>query len=137
MTRLSETYTAISYPRAGVAVAEFYGEHDLTTKSETLQLMNELLDQSVLLVLDLSATDYIDLSFIHSLLVVDARATADGKHVRLQFATAPIVEKTLEISGVLEILDHVSTREEAMRWSSFAPRWGIPRVPRRKRVEQL
>lgn len=135
MSRTCETYTVVSYPRAGVAVAEFQGEHDLTTKSATLHLMNELLDQSVLLVLDLSATRYIDSSFIHSLLTVNARATDCGKHVRLQFGTAPIVRKALEISGVLEVLDHVSTREEAIRWSS-APRWGIPRAPRRKRGEQ-
>lgn len=115
--RPHESYAQISvvHPRNGVAVIEFRGEYDLTTKSTTTKLMDEALAENDLLVLDLSETKFIDSSFLHSMVLIDKQAKASGKHVRIQLGTEPIVERALEVSGILAVIDRVHTREEALK----------------------
>jgi anti-anti-sigma factor len=104
----------VEYP-AGWAVVECEGEHDLTSRKEIASLLKRLLSNHELLVVDVTEAKFIDSSFITNLLIANRLAHEQGKRFRLQYATAPIVHRALEISGVLGELDCVHSREEALR----------------------
>jgi anti-anti-sigma factor len=96
-------------------VVECRGEHDLTTRSGIASLLKRLLAHNELVVVDVSEAEFIDSSFINNLFIANGFARTQGARFRLQHSTAPIVRRVLEISGVLESLDCVGSREEALR----------------------
>ena len=102
-------------PRSGAAVVECTGEHDMATSLEFERLLAELVSGNDLVVVDVSHAQFIDSSFLHNLVKADRLGRARGTHVRLQFATAPGVRHALEVSGILDRIESVSTREEALR----------------------
>src|SRR6478672_3263967 len=101
-------------PQPGAVVVECKGEHDLTAEIEMDQLLVSLVAESDLVVVDVSEAEFVDSSFLHSLVKADRASRARGSRVLLQFGTAPIVRRAFEISGVLEHLEHVATRGEAL-----------------------
>lgn len=105
----------VEHPAEGTAVAVFAGEHDLATADETRTLLTSLIDENGLVVVDLSDAEFVDSSTVFTLLLCHQAAVARGRTFRLQLGTAPIVERVLELSGVLKVLDCVPTREEALR----------------------
>jgi anti-anti-sigma factor len=104
----------VARPRAGTAVVECVGEHDLSTREETGELFRALLVDHDLVVVDVTDAKFIDSSFVNNLYIANGYAHQFGKRFRLQAGTSPIVRRVLEISGVFERLDHASTREEAL-----------------------
>jgi anti-anti-sigma factor len=102
-------------PRPAVAVVEYRGEQDLSTRTTTAGLLDRLVEENDVVVVDLSSADFIDSTFLHELLKADQQAKAQSKRLRLQIGTAAIVERALEISGVLEIIEHADNRESAIR----------------------
>jgi len=104
----------VTYPRPGAAVFALKGEYDLTAKAEAEHLLSRLVDESDLVVVDVSEATFIDSSFLHNLVLADKRAQRRGSQFRLQMGTAPIVRAALEISGLLQTLAVASTREEAL-----------------------
>jgi anti-anti-sigma factor len=102
------------FPRPGAVVVECKGEHELSTGDETEQLLAELVEGYELVVIDVSEAEFVDSSFLHGLVKADRASRARGSRVVLQFGTALIVRRAFEISGVLELLEHVGTREEAL-----------------------
>ncbi len=104
----------VLHPRTGVAVAEFTSEHDVSSKQAVRELLGRLVDEHELVVADISEAEFIDSSIISCLLSADKQSRIHGKRFRLQLGTAPIVRRAIEITGALEILDHASTREEAL-----------------------
>ena len=105
----------VLYPSPGTAVVECTGEHDMTTREETDRLFGLLVVENDLVVIDVSAARFIDSSFVNNLLKADRLARQQEKRLRLQIGSAPIVRRVLEISGVVEKLDCVESREEALR----------------------
>jgi anti-anti-sigma factor len=105
----------VSWPRPGAAVVECRGEHDLTIGDQLDALLTELVTDNDLVVIDVSEAQFIDSTFLHLLLKSDRLARQRGSTVRLQHSTGPIVAGVLEISGVIDRLDSVTTREEALR----------------------
>ena len=101
-------------PRPGAAVVECKGEHDLTTSESLGQLLTAVLEENDLVVIDVSEAEFVDSSFLYSILKADRLSRPRGSRVRLQFGTASIVRKAFELSGILAQLDHVATREEAL-----------------------
>jgi anti-anti-sigma factor len=101
-------------PRPGAVVVECRGEHDLTTSESLARLLTELVATNDLVVIDISEAEFIDSSFLHNLVKADRLARPRGTRVRLQFGTAPIVARALEVSGILMRIEHASTREEAL-----------------------
>ena len=93
---------------------EFTGEHDLTTREETADLLSRALSQNDLVVVDISEAEFIDSTFINNLFIADGFARKQGKVFRLQVATAPIVRRALEITGVLDRIEHASNREDVL-----------------------
>ena len=101
-------------PRDGTVVVEFTGEHDLLTKQAVRDLFESVIEASDFVVADVSDAQFIDSSFVQTLLIADRKARAEGKRLVLQMGTAPIVRRAIEISHVLVNLEHASTREEAL-----------------------
>ena len=105
----------VLYPSPGAAVVECTGEHDMTTREETDRLFGLLVVENDLVVIDVSAARFIDSSFVNNLLKADRLARQQEKRLRLQIGSASIVRRVLEISGVVEKLECVDTREDALR----------------------
>jgi len=105
----------VEWPRAGAAVVTFSGEHDAFTARTVEPALSSLVDENELVVVDFSKAEFVDSSMIQLLLKSYKTARERGSTFRLQLGTAPIVEKAFQLSGVLEVLDRVSTREEALR----------------------
>ncbi len=102
-------------PRKNAAVVECRGEHDLPTRQELADLLKRLIENNELVVVDVSEAELIDSSFVNNLFIANGLARRHGKRFRLQFATAPIVSRVLEISGIFSQLDCVGNREDALR----------------------
>jgi anti-anti-sigma regulatory factor len=66
------------------------------------------------LVVDFSTAEFVDSSILNILLRVDAEARDQGCTLRLQLATAAIVRRAFEVTGLLAKFEVVSTREAAL-----------------------
>lgn len=91
------------------------GEHDLATQAEFEDAVAAVLDTDADVVVDLSETEFIDSSTIHSMERVRQLAAERGKRVTVQTSTQhAIVERVLELTGALAAWPVYRTREEAV-----------------------
>jgi anti-anti-sigma regulatory factor len=120
LTMVIDSTNVIAYVEREAVVVEFKGEHDLTTRNEVASLLRLLLEEHDLVVVDISEARFIDSSFLHNLFRADARARETCRRFRVQYATASIMRACLEISGGLDDLDCVRTREEAIEQEMIA-----------------
>jgi anti-anti-sigma factor len=104
----------VLWPRPGVAHVVLGGEHDLGTKDELDSTLAGTLATCSHLVVDLSTTRFIDSSTIRVIVDNKAQADATGRQFNLLLGTEPIVERVLEITGVLQGLNRVHALEEAL-----------------------
>ena len=104
----------VERPASGAAVVVFSGEHDLVTRSDVRALFGSLVMSEDLIVADFSTADFVDSSILHSLLDTNRQAQELGKTFRLQLNTAAIVRRAFEICGLFEMIEHATTREEAL-----------------------
>jgi anti-anti-sigma factor len=98
----------------GVVVAACHGEYDLSTRDEVDELLDRLIEGHELVVVDVSDAQYVDASFLNTLLRADELCRTLGKRFRLQSASVPTVRRALEYSGVLEKIEHGDTRGEVL-----------------------
>ena len=106
--------THVLRPSLGQAVVELSGEHDVETREMLEELLASLIAENELVVVDCSKAEFIDSSVLHNLLKADRLARAAGARFRIQLGTAAIVEKALELSGLLDCLEVVPDRERAL-----------------------
>jgi anti-sigma B factor antagonist len=104
----------VQRPRPNAAVIVLRGEHDLSTRDALASAVNERIAADELVVVDLSAADFIDSSVLGVLAQANQRAKTAGTRFRLQLGTAAIVKRVLEISQLLNHLDYATTREQAL-----------------------
>lgn len=104
----------VDKPVPGTAVAEFKGEHDLMTRDATEELLGSLVKENDLVVADFSRAYFVDAAILRLLLNADRVAKRNGRAFCLQLGTTPIVRRVFEASGILEELDVVATREQAL-----------------------
>ena len=104
----------VTHPRAGIAVVALKGEHDLKTRDEVATMFSGLIATNKLVIVDASEALFIDSSFLSNLLLADNDAKVRGTRFVLEMGTASIVRKALEVTGTLERLDSVTSREEAL-----------------------
>jgi anti-anti-sigma regulatory factor len=116
----------VLHPRPGAVVVECMGEYDLTSKGDLGRLFTGLVMENDLVVIDVSEAAFIDSSFLHNLVVADRLARQLGSRLRLQHGTTVIVMRALEVSGILTLLDSVSTREAALAPTAGGGRNGNP-----------
>jgi len=112
---------AVSSPRPRAAVIELKGEHDLTSRDELDDLVCSLVRVNDVVVVDITAAQFIDSSVLTTLLRGDKLARRHGKTLRLQTGTTPVMRKALEISGVLQLVETVPTRNEALAVTDLLP----------------
>ena len=108
----------IERPRAGAAVVVLLGEHDISTSPGLARILSSLLDENELVVTDVSEVEFLDSSVINVLIEADRAASAQERSFRLQVGTEAVVHRVLEITGVLQLLDCASTREQALNGRS-------------------
>ena len=89
----------------GRVVARFIGEHDLTTRDATNELLQQLVAESDHVTADLSDATFIDSSFLQALVMADGSAKARGTCFRVQLSTTPGIESVFKISGLIDSLD--------------------------------
>jgi anti-anti-sigma factor len=102
-------------PRSGIAQISLGGEQDLSSAVRLRETIDDALASCSHLVVDVSSAEFIDSSTIKVL--VNAQKAARDRDCRfnLVLSTTPIVERVLEITGVLPALNRVHTLEEALR----------------------
>lgn len=98
----------------GRVVVELTAEHDLVTKDALHDLLTTLVEQNTLVVIDLTGAEFIDSSVIYNLAQADRLARARGSSVRVQLGPEGIARRALEITGMVEQLNCVVDRGEAL-----------------------
>lgn len=91
------------------------GEHDLSSAYKLEDTLGEALTTCSHLIVDLNSVDFIDSSTIKVLVNAKKAASERDCPFNLVLGTTPIVERVLEITSVLEHLDHVHSTEEALQ----------------------
>jgi len=104
----------VSEPRAGVAVVEIGGEHDLVTQAELDHVLSRLIRDNDLVVVDISKATFVDSWFIRGLVVANEDAADHGTAFRVQMGTAHIVRRAIEISRIGQAVEFVISREDAL-----------------------
>ena len=90
------------------------GEHDLASAGELRQTLDQSLGRCDHLIVDLSAVEFIDSTTIRVLTETRAHALERDRKFTVVLGTAPIVERVLEISGLLTLMNVVPTVERAL-----------------------
>jgi anti-anti-sigma factor len=109
-----EPTVEVRWPRPGTALVLLGGEHDLATATTLDQTLKRVLDGCTHLIVDLSDTEFLDSSTIRAIVMAKKHSDATGKTFNLLLASTPIVERALEIAGVLSSLNRVRTINEAL-----------------------
>jgi len=96
-----------------VVVVTLYGEHDLSTKAELAEQLEQLVRADERVIVDLSEVEYIDSTVIDNLVQADALARECGLRLTLQVGTARL-GRVLELIRMRDYLLCASSREEAI-----------------------
>ena len=104
------------HPRPGVVVVEVLGEHDLSTADAARDIFTRLASEHHLLIIDLTETQFIDSSFLATLLGAKGTADERGHSLLLQIERDTNVGRLLAMTRTLHAFNHVSTREAALAW---------------------
>lgn len=105
-------------PGSDIAVIALHGEHDAVTKQQLEDLLAAEIQRNALVVVDVTDAAFVDSSVLHNLVTAHRLARARGSRMILQMGTARIVRSAIEISGILDSLDWVQTRAEALAAAS-------------------
>lgn len=101
-------------PRPHVALVVLAGEHDLHSADEVQQTFDQSLAACDHLIVDLSSADFIDSTIVHVLLQTRKHAIERDRKFNVVLGTAPIVERILEVTGVVGRLNVVASVEQAL-----------------------
>ena len=101
-------------PRPDTVLVVLSGEHDLNSAAELGKTLTLALDRCTHLIVDLSSAEFVDSSTITALVNAKKHADHAGCEFNLVLASTPIVERALEITGVLPGLNRVATLEQAL-----------------------
>jgi len=101
-------------PQSHAALVVLGGEHDLYSADQLRQTIDMSLSGCDHLIVDLSAAEFIDSTIIGVLVQSMKNASGVGRKFSVVLGTAPVVERALEVSGVLPLLNVVPTVERAL-----------------------
>jgi anti-anti-sigma factor len=111
--RFGEPTIEVRWLGSETALVLLGGEHDLSTAPGLVHTLQSLGDCTHLIV-DLTATEFIDSSTIAALLKAKKRADQGDRKFNLVMGTADIVERALATTQVLPALNHVRTIDQAL-----------------------
>jgi len=95
-------------------VLQLRGDHDLCTRLELRSLLEDLVAANALVVVDLTQAGFVDSTFLDNLTHAHKTACAGGCRLVVQTGQSPSVATALRVSGLLQYLDCVDTREHAI-----------------------
>ena len=101
-------------PRPHAALVVLAGEHDLHSASEVQQTFDQSLAVCDHLIVDLSNAEFIDSTIVGVLMQTRKRAVELDRKFNVVLGTAPVVERILEVTGVVPLLNIVPTVERAL-----------------------
>ena len=101
-------------PQPHAALAVLAGEHDLHSADEVQQTFDQSLAVCDHLIVDLSTAEFIDSMIVRVLLQTMENAIELDRKFNVVLGTAPVVERILEVTGVLPLLNVVPTVERAL-----------------------
>ena len=104
----------VRWPRPGVAQVVLGGEHDLGSAGQLADTVARALEGATHLIVDVSEVTFIDSTTIGGVVAAKRQADAIQCRFNLLLATAPIVERALELTGVLPMLNAVHSLDEAL-----------------------
>ena len=90
--------------RHDVAVIALRGEHDMTTADELSAAIDAEAAQRNGIVVSLAETTFVDSAIVHRLYKGDRRMLDAGRRLVLHVGNEPVVDRVLEIGGLLEEL---------------------------------
>jgi anti-anti-sigma factor len=111
---LHEPAIEVRWPKPYAALVVLGGEHDLNSADQLRETFNQSLAHCDHLIVDLSATEFIDASTIGVLMEARQHAIELDRTFSVVLGTEPIVERLLEVSGVLPLLDVAPTVDRAL-----------------------
>ena len=90
------------------------GEHDQSSAAVLRNLLTQLVDESRVVVVDLSAARFADTMTLNVL--VQAKATADARDCRFRVQMGPdaLLHRLFEVAGLIDAMEVVATREQAL-----------------------
>lgn len=97
-----------------IAVMTLLGEHDLATADELRSRLASLIKEQSGVVVDLSRSDFIDSSTLNALAFASHHSAEAGRPFVLQVGPKNIVWRVLDLSGVLNLIPHAESREDAL-----------------------
>jgi anti-anti-sigma factor len=111
---IEEPTIELAWPRPDTALIALGGEHDLASAPRLQATVDEALASCSHLIVDISAAEFIDSSTIATFIRARDRAEEGGGRFNLVLGTAAIVERALEVSGVIPMLRAVPTIDRAL-----------------------
>jgi anti-sigma B factor antagonist len=100
--------------RPDTALIVLGGEHDLATAPRLQESVDQALASCGNLIVDVSEATFVDSSTIATFVRAKDRAERSGGRFNLVLGTAAIVERALEVSGVISLLRVVPSVEQAL-----------------------
>jgi anti-anti-sigma factor len=110
-----EQSVEVTYPKPGACVVTVHGDQDRGSADRFERQLIDLIALNELVVVDVSQAEFVDSSFLRNMLVANRRANERERRFRLQMGTAPVVRRAFEVSGVLDRLEVVGSREAALQ----------------------
>ena len=101
-------------PQPHVALVALAGEHDLYSADEVQQTCDQSLAVCDHLIVDLSTAEFIDSTIVAVLLQTRENAIELNRKFNVVLGTVPVVERILEVTGVVPLLNIVPTVERAI-----------------------
>jgi anti-anti-sigma factor len=111
---IEEPTIELTWPSPDTALIVLGGEHDLASAPRLQEKVGEALAGCSHLIVDVSAAEFIDSSTIATFIRARDRAEDGGGRFNLVLGTAAIVERALEVSGVIAVLRVVPTVDQAL-----------------------
>jgi anti-anti-sigma factor len=110
-----------------VTVVRLVGEHDITNAPILGRQLGALTGSGSAggVIVSLMATTFLDSSIVHALFLADDQLRKRGRQLVLHVATASIVRRVLEVSGLAGALPCTASLEAAIVLSRPAARNGL------------
>jgi anti-sigma B factor antagonist len=131
-SRPTEPTVVLRWVKPDIAIVVLEGEHDLASAASVDRVVGDALLTCSHLIIDIASADFIDSTIIDLLVRTKRDADSRGRRFNLVLGEAPLIEKPLEICGVLPSLNRVTDVHGALgsppRDAGCAPAPGSERV---------
>jgi anti-anti-sigma factor len=111
---IDEPTIELRWLQPDTALISLGGEHDLASAPRLQETVDEALANCSHLIVDISDAEFIDSSTIATFIRARERAEHGGSRFNLVLGTAAIVERALEVSGVIPVLRVVPSVDQAL-----------------------